>query len=191
MSSETEVLPAERVVEQARSAAPVPSTPVPDREAQAEINTADYQGPDRRIQVPRRERLSFFSLRQISTHRERRTPGRRVEDWDEPYVDWYEPQLMWVVAAVMLLVAMNTFLTLELYHIGEMTISPLMAELLDSDVNLFVALKLAITGLALTLMVIYKNFTIYRIFRVGQMIYLVLAIYLVSVLSSFYIWATL
>lgn len=167
------------------------TTEVPARDPDYEVNTMSYQGEDRRDVVIRREPLSFFSLRQISSHKERRTPGRRADDWEQPYVDWYEPRLMWAVVAVMLLAAAHTFLTLELYHLGEMNLNPLMADLLENSTSRYIVLQLTLTALALTLMTIYKNFPLYRLFRVGQVIYLTLAVYLALVISSIYVWLTL
>lgn len=157
-----------------------------------EVQTLDYRGPDRRNpDASRRKPMGFFSLRQLSGHRERRHPGRRAEDWEKPYVDWYEPRLMALVVGIVLLVVADTFLTLELWQHGLIDLSPLMMALIENDIHSYINIKIAVTSLALMLMVVYKNFTFYRVFRVSHLLYTLFGAYLLIVGNEFYVWLNL
>ena len=156
---------------------------------QPSIETPVYTGPCRRQNAVsgRRQPLSFFSLRQLSRRGERRHPGRRVEDWQNPYVDWYEPALMWLVAGTVILACLDAFLTLQLWHHNAVQLSPLMAAVIEQSASSYVTFKVAITGLALTLMVIYKTFSFYRVFRVSHLLYALFGIYTVLVANALYV----
>lgn len=153
----------------------------------SEIVTPTYRGPERRS-ARRREPQGFFSLRMLSGHRERRSPGRRAADWETPYVDWYESKLGAAVIGIALLMVADAFLTLQLWQYGAIHVSPLMAGLIESDVRGYVAGKIVLVSLALVLLVVYKNFRFYRIFRVAHLLYALFAGYLLFVTNQLYLW---
>ena len=159
----------------------------PVRRPELWVRTANYYGPDRRSAPVDRRKLSFFSLRQLSTKAERKG-HRRAEDKRTPYVDWYEPKLMFFVVGVIVLACIDAFLTLELWQRGEIELNFLMAQLISNDVQSYVNFKILLTALALFLLVIYKNFPVYRYFRVYQLIYLLFGFFCLLVLSE---WQTL
>lgn len=160
-------------------------------EATPEVNVPGYQGPDRRKDRSRREPINFFSFRLLSSRRERKHPGRRYEDWKYPYVDWYEPRYMILAVAIVFLAIADSFFSLALWGRGLIELSAVMAHLVDQSVRLFVGVKITVTCLALTLLVLYKNFSFYKVLRVGHILYLLLFAYALIVINQFLLWRSL
>lgn len=152
------------------------------------ISTPGYNGPDRRQTSGRREPMGFFSFRQVSRHRERKNPGRRSEDWLNPYVDWYEPRYMALTLAIIFLTVADSLFTLLLWGRGVIELSPLMAYLVDTSTQLYVGIKISITSLGLMLMVLYKNFSFYRVLRVKHLLYILLVVYSITVYQQFVLY---
>lgn len=152
-------------------------------EPASRAQASGYSGVERRTSL-RREPLTFLSLRMLNRRGVRRHPGRRAGDWEAPYVDWYEPKLMLIVIGIFLLACADAFLTLHLWQSGSITLNPFMASLLGDDVHGYVNLKLAVTGFALVMLVVYKNFSVYRIFRVYHLIYALFGFFALVVLNQ-------
>lgn len=147
------------------------------------IRTPLYTGPDRRQTQRDRRKLGFFSLRQLSLKGERKS-HRRAEDLLEPYVDWYEPRLLFFVLGTLILACVDALLTIVLWSKGVIEINFLMMSLLSDDIQKYVIFKIALTSLALIVMVIYKDFLVYRLFKVYHLLYALFGIYFLVVLSE-------
>jgi hypothetical protein len=131
--------------------------------------------PDRRIAG------IFFHWRHLS-FLGRRKHIRRFDDRKYPYVDRYESKLFYVVISIILLSSCDAFLTLKLLQDGAIELNLLMAELITTDIQRFVNIKLSLTGLSLLLLVIYNNFRIFGYFRVYHLIWIILCGYVLLIL---------
>ena len=124
----------------------------------------------------RRSKVSFLNSRHLGIGARRRSGGRRRYDPPQ-YVDWYESDLMVVALGIIVLSLADAFITLRLLEMGAMEANVLMARLIEKDVHTFVALKVALTGLTIVLLVIHKNFRFIRIISVKTLIWLFLGMY--------------
>lgn len=130
---------------------------------------------DRRMNTRRISR-SFFDLRHLGFGARRKNGGRRKYDRPQ-YVDWYEADLLAVVLGIFVLSMADAAITLRLLEMGAVEANMLMAHLIEKDVNTFVALKAALTGLTIVLLVIHKDFKLIKIFSVKTIIWVFLLIY--------------
>jgi hypothetical protein len=124
---------------------------------------------------------AFFHWRHLS-FQGRRKNIRRADDRSNPYVDRYESELFYVVIGIILLSSCDAFLTLKLLQHGAIELNTLMANLIATDIQRFVNFKLALTGLSVILLVIYKNFRLFGPFRVYHLIWFTLCGYAILIL---------
>lgn len=127
---------------------------------------------DRR-RIDRRKVPGFFSLFQLARHGRRHAAGRRADDHRLPYVDRYEPHLFFFVTAIMLLSAMDAAFTLKLLSAGAVELNTLMLVLIEDDVRKFVGFKLALTSLAMLLLVIHHRLPLGAGLKVRHLHYLI------------------
>ena len=124
---------------------------------------------ERRIPGERRRRFAF-SLAYGSMRPRRRQP-RRDEDHFCFFADWHEPHLLYSVMGILLLCGADAVLTLNLLKQGAVELNPLMATLIQLDTQLFAAIKMATTGLALISLVVLANYRVFRRIRVYNLVY--------------------
>lgn len=113
----------------------------------------------------RRVALNWVNFRHIGFN------GRRTGDRVNSYVDSYEARYLLAVMITMCCCAVDAFLTLLLLDRGAVEVNLLMDSLILKDMQLFVNLKLALTGLCLVLLVVHKNFIIFRALKVSHLLY--------------------
>ena len=159
------------------------------RETSTELLVANLALDDeRRIPGERRRRFAF-SLAYGSVRPRRRQP-RRDEDHFGFFADWHESHLLYSVMGILLLCGIDAVLTLNLLKQGAVELNPLMATLIQVDTQLFAAIKMAVTGLALISLVVLANYRIFRRIRVYNLVYgaffayLALILYELMLLSS-------
>ena len=129
---------------------------------------------ERRCQDRRRFSLQSL-LGALFTLRRRRS--RRKGDHLNAYIDWYGPWPLVASVIIILLSSLDAFLTLILLNHGAVELNVLMDWLIKNDIRTFAAVKLAITGLALIILVLHFNFHIYRVLPVRYLIYALMPIY--------------
>lgn len=125
----------------------------------------------------RRSRSGWFNFRHLGISGRRRTP-RRIEDGINTYRDWYEPKLLYFTIATALLSFLDATMTLNLLTLGAIELNTLMAHLINTDVQMFVNIKVALTLLTLVFLVIHSNFRLFRFVRVNRVIYFLFGGYL-------------
>ena len=113
-------------------------------------NTMDRRVEDRRQGTP------FFNLYQLGI-RGRRRAARRDEDTDVVYPDHYQPSVVLCALAVVIMSALDAAFTLRLMSAGAVELNAVMAVLIEDDVRKFVMFKLALTSLAVLLLVIHHE----------------------------------
>ena len=131
----------------------------------------DRRRHDRRAGQP------FFSPYQLSRHG-RRSGGRRSDDASPAYVDRYDRHLLWCTVAVLILCALDAVFTLSLIAKGAVEVNAFMAILIEDNVSKFVSVKLALTSLAIIILVMHHNVRLRVGVRVWHVQYLILAGYL-------------
>ena len=107
----------------------------------------------------------------------RRRRSRRKGDHLNTYIDWYEPWPLIASVVIILLSSLDAFLTLILLNHGAVELNILMDWLIKTDIRTFAAVKLAMTGIALVILVPHFNFNIYRVLPVRYLLYALMPIY--------------
>ena len=107
----------------------------------------------------------------------RRRSSRRKADKINSYIDWYEPWPLVASVFIILLSGLDAFLTLILLNHGAVELNVLMGWLIELDIRTFAAVKLAVTGLALVVLVLHFNFHIYRVLPVRYLMYALMPLY--------------
>lgn len=129
--------------------------------------------PERRVATPHSVIIGGLRGR-------RRRIGRRGDDrWG--YVDWYEPRLFLMANGVLLLCCFDALFTLELLGRGAVEWNPFMAVLIDTDIHLFVTVKLALTAGGLMFLVVHANFYLFRFLKLEEVLRLFMWWHLVLV----------
>ena len=134
----------------------------------------DDRTVERRIQDRRR-----YSLRSLSgaLFLLRRRHARRESDKINSYIDWYGPWPLIASVLIILLSSVDAFLTLILLEHGAVELNVLMDWLIKMDIRTFASVKLAVTGVALVVLVLHFNFNIYRVLPVRYLVYALMPLY--------------
>ncbi len=132
--------------------------------------TVEYRGKDRRR----------YSLRTVygSLFINRRRNIRRQDELLNSYIDWYGPWPLIASILIILMCCLDAFFTLLLINNGAMEMNILMDWLIKKDIQTFAAVKMAVTSLALLVLVMHFNFRIYRIFAVRHLMYALVPMYM-------------
>jgi hypothetical protein len=142
-------------------------------------------GDDRRSVRDRRRRI-WWSVLYGSFNPRRRKPPRRLDDTRYYSVDWHASHLLVVAIAILLLSVGDAFLTLVLLGGGADEVNPVMALVVGGDPTVFAALKMAMTGISVVLMVCLARYRFMRLVRVELALYAILFTYMG--LISYEIW---
>ena len=140
---------------------------------------------ERRERADRRRRV-WWSVLYGSFNPRRRRPARRLDDSRFHPLDWYSAHLLLVSIAILLFSAADAFLTSTLLLHGADEVNPIMAMLVYRSVALFAAIKMAMTGASILLMVFLSRYRFMRVFRVELVMYAVLVVY--AWLIGYEIW---
>ena len=123
----------------------------------------------------RRQGMPFFCPFHLGIKTGRRVGGRRTTNRGEAvYVDYYAGHLMLGTIAILFLSIGDAFFTLNILANGGEELNWLMAILIEDNVEKFVAFKLALTSMALILLVIHHNVQLIGGIRVRHLKYMVL-----------------
>jgi Domain of unknown function (DUF5658) len=142
-------------------------------------------GSERRDRTDRR-RKKWWSVFYGNFNPRRRRPARRLDDSRFHPVDWYSPHLLAVSVGILLLCAADAFLTGILLVHGADEMNPVMAVLVYRSVAMFAALKMAMTGAGIVVMVFLARYRFLRMIRVELVLYAVLTVY--AWLIGYEIW---
>ena len=111
----------------------------------------------------------------------RRKAARRDGDHLDSYVDWYGHLPLIATVTVILLCFADAFLTTVLISHGAVELNILMDWLIQRDIHLFAIVKMAVTGIALVVLVMHVNFRIYRFIAVRYVLYALVPVYSVLI----------
>ena len=137
---------------------------------------------DRAIEQRKTDRRYFTMQTLLGTlFVNRRRNFRRQDDHLNSYIDWYGPKPLIATLLIILLCCLDAFLTLILMNHGAVELNVFMDWLIQRDIHTFTATKLAITSVALVVLVMHFNFRIYRIFSVRYLMYALVPVYIVLI----------
>ncbi len=162
------------------------------REEQNEWAAAPWQGTapqvteagcERRDRADRRKRV-LWSLVYGSFHPRRRRPPRRLDDSRFHSLDWHAAHLLAVSIGILLLSVADAFMTVTLLAGGAVEVNPIMAAIVYHNAALFAAVKMAMTGIGVMLMVMLARYRLMRV-RVDVVMYALLIGYLVLLTYEF------
>ena len=115
----------------------------------------------------------------------RRRYARRAGE-EEGLVDWHEPDLLFLAFTILLLSVTDAFFTLTLMTNGAVEANPVMAYVLREFPGYFAALKMAITGAGVIVLVVMARTRVFRIVRVRTVLQAALGAYVA--LISYELW---
>ncbi len=124
----------------------------------------------------RRQSMPFFCVYHLGLKPGRRAGDRRseAERGKSAYVDRYADRVVFCTIGIMLLSLCDAVLTLKILDNGGEELNWFMLVLIEDSVGKFVAVKMAITALALMLLVIHQDVRIGRRMRVRHLQYMIL-----------------
>lgn len=131
-----------------------------------------------RVQDRRRD-VPFFCAYHLGVRPGKRTGERRAVTGrgGSAYVDRYADHLMFCVIGVMLLSVCDAVFTLKILDSGGEELNWFMLILIEDSVDKFIAVKMALTALALVMLVIHQNVKFFGGMRVRHLHYLILTGY--------------
>lgn len=133
---------------------------------------------ERRGQPDRRARF-WWALFYGSFRPRRRRPSRRDTDGPFHSLDWHDSHLLAVSIGILLLSVADAFMTITLLAGGAVEVNPVMAAVVYRSATVFAAVKLAMTGAGVMLLVTLARYRFLRIIRVDVAMYCLLLVYLV------------
>lgn|SRR5690606_20010893 len=145
------------------------------RPVAAAIGAVKSGSAERRSGYDRRRIGMMTFLRGGLTPR-RRNGGRRRDDNAWP-VDWHEPHLLFLAVAILLLSVTDAFMTLTLLSAGAHEANPVMELVLREKPELFAAVKMALTGAGVLVLVVCARATVFRVIRVSAVMHWFLFVY--------------
>lgn len=101
------------------------------------------------------EHRRMFSWRTVfyGFTRSRRRGTRREDEGEVLFLDWHHPWLMFLSVGIMLLSCADAFMTLQLLQLGMVEVNPVMAAILENSTGAFAAIKMAMTGAGILMLV--------------------------------------
>jgi hypothetical protein len=135
---------------------------------------------ERRSPFDRRHRIVWSVLYGSFNPRRRRLP-RRLDESRFHSLDWHGAHLLAVSIGILILSVADAFLTVTLLSRGAVEVNPIMALLVHSNVGAFAALKMAMTGFGVVLMVCLARYRFMRVVRVELVLYVVLMAYVILI----------
>lgn len=132
-------------------------------------HAAERRGRDRR-------KTTIHSFIGALLHPRRREHRRHKESLNN-YIDWYGPWPLIATLLILLMCFADAFLTLILLENGAIELNIFMDWFIKHDVYTFAVAKMAITGLALLILVMHFNFRVYKFIMVRYLMYAFVPLY--------------
>lgn len=155
----------------------------PGRRKVAVPREAGEAGEQRRLS-DRRQRV-LWSVVYGSFNARRRRPPRRMNDARYHSLDWHSAHLLAVSIGILILCVGDAVLTLSLMSYGAVEINPVMALLVYGSPAIFAALKMALTGSSVIMLVFLARYRFMRVVKVELILYGVLAGYVFLIAHEF------
>ncbi len=105
------------------------------------------------------------------------------------YIDRYAPSVVLVTVGVFALGCLDAYLTLRLLAAGASEVNPLLDFVLSIDIDLFILVKLVLTGIGLLVLVLHKNFTVLSRFTGQRLLHGSLVLYVCLIAYEWLLWS--
>lgn len=112
---------------------------------------------------------------------QRKKARRSSEEWNY-YVDRYEARYLALVLSILVLCVFDAYFTLRILHFGGMELNPLMINFIDRHPEWCLAVKYVVTVISLVILLIHKNFIVFKRIKARSLIYFIFLFYLILVL---------
>lgn len=146
---------------------------VPDRLHVARVVNEEHhlerRGPDRRTPS-----LKSFVYGAFNPRRRR---IRRDEDRDSSFIDWYPTHLLVVATLIMCLSVVDGIFTVHLLNAGAVELNPLLDVLVQHDPTSFALVKVFMTAIGVTSLVIVSQARLFRRWPMAWVLYALLFAY--------------
>ncbi|MGC1387393.1 MAG: DUF5658 family protein [Steroidobacteraceae bacterium] len=162
-----------------RSDTPNPRDRVSNRLQVTAPCASSVAGEQRRL--PDRRQRVLWSVVYGSFNARRRRPPRRTDESRYHSLDWHDAHLLAVSIGILIMSVADAALTLTLMTYGAVEINPVMAVLVDGSPAVFAALKIAMTGISVVVMVFLARYRFMRAVRVDLILYAVLVGYMILI----------
>jgi hypothetical protein len=139
-----------------------------------EQQQSDTDASEQRLSERRRTSMTTIHG---TLFKNRRRVSRRDGDHLDSYVDWYGHLPLIATVSIILLCFADAFLTTVLISAGAVELNTLMDWLIQRNIQLFAAVKMAVTGVALVVLVMHFNFRIYKYIAVRYVLYALVPVY--------------
>ena len=150
-----------------------------------ETENASAQPADTKTDLRLRDRRRASSKTFLGAIRhQRRRVHRRDDDHINSYIDWYGHWPFAATVTIAILCFVDAFLTIVLLNNGAVELNIFMDWLIQRDVHTFAVVKMAMTGMALIVLIIHFNFRIYRYIAVRYLIYALVPMYSLLILHE-------
>lgn len=137
--------------------------------------TSESRIQDRRAKTP------FLCAYHLGLKSGRRESARRADRGSPVYVDRYANYLLFCIASILILSALDAFFTLNILARGGEELNWFMEVLIKDDVSKFVGIKLALTSLALALLVIHHDTLVTAKLRLRHLVFVILGGYMLLI----------
>jgi hypothetical protein len=142
-----------------------------------------HKSLDNRAVERRGDERRRFSMRTLfgALFLYRRRNSRRHQEAVNSYTDWYGPWPLIAALIIIILCVVDAFLTLILLGKGAVELNIFMDLLIKMDIQLFTIVKMAMTGIALIVLVMHFNFRIYKVIAVRYLVYALVPLYMLLI----------
>ena len=129
----------------------------------------------RRVMPERR----IFSWRTVlfGFLRSRRLASRRESNAIDLFLDWHHPWLFFIALGIMVLSCVDAVFTLRLISHGMIEANPVMAAAMSQGTAIFISAKVAMTGVAILILVYFSNVNLLNLLRTGLLLTLFFCFY--------------
>lgn len=135
----------------------------------------------------RRQGMPFVCAFHLGIKTGRRTGERRTGRGKPGYVDYYAGHLMLCTIAILFLSILDAFFTLNILANGGEELNWFMAVLIEDSVGKFIGFKMALTSLALVMLIIHHDVQLTEKIRVRHIKYMILSGYSVLIGYELYL----
>ncbi len=112
----------------------------------------------------------------------KRRHARRSGEDQNIYVDRYDAKYLALILSILVLCVFDAYFTLKIIHYGGEELNPLMIKFLDKFPEISLSLKYVVTVISLTIILVHKNFVLFRKVKAYIFLYVIFSLYFILVL---------
>ncbi|MBJ88590.1 MAG: hypothetical protein CMO98_01905 [Woeseia sp.] len=119
--------------------------------------------------------------------RSRRHAKRRGSEVEPILSDWHHPWIFFLAVSIMVMSSIDAFLTLELLQRGAYEANPVIAWVMEWGTASFAAIKMAVTGICILILVFLARVVVFKRIRTGVILTAFFSIYATLICYEFVI----